>query len=369
MKAKPDIPGLFQKSVHKLEEMPSPQIWNRLEQRLDRRKQQRVLYFRLGTAAAVLVLAISGFLAGMYVNQPQIESLATTEPFQLFPLPVNQSPDEALKQVHLSRRIYRNVSPSEYLLTEGEEKPSSPSEALKPSIASSRGEMHVPPGQLAFADQPQQTNSNTPAIRKESFYKDSADTDLAMESAEDSGVSLLDGVALAEEAELPEPEPRTFEEEVAPSALAEDQVRTLNTEDISKLSTVTTNVEMESKKASRLKRELPQAFPGLEGSWASSSANLHYQQNLELSRKNAEKLSGKLFITTEESKEKHKFTLMVKNGVETLEVSGKGTYQLKEKTNGDWIFENSDLFPSKIYFQKSGGQSPTNENEWRLEKK
>jgi hypothetical protein len=365
MKAKPDIPELFQKSSHKLEEMPSPQTWNRLEQRLDRRKQQRGLFYRLGAAAAILVLVACSFLAGMYVNRAQPQPLASAEPFQLSPLPVNQSPEEALTQVRLSRRIYRNVSPSDFLDAEGEENLASLSDALKPSISPTEAVSNDLPGQLALAEEQAQKPVKEP---QKALFMDTAEanTDTAGEVFLEEEAPLPDGVALSEpEEEQPEIETRSFKEEVAPNIITSEQIQAIPDKDISRVSAVSNGVEMKATK----KKKNSTAFAGLEGSWVSSSINTVDQQNLQLSRKSTEKLTGKLIITNKEGKYKYKFTLTKKEGVETLEVSGKGTYSLKEKGNGNWLFENNNLSPSKIYFQKSGGQKQEfKENEWRLEK-
>lgn len=369
MKDKPEIPELFQKSNRNLDEMPPAHIWNRLEQRLDRRHTRLMIYRRLAGAAAVLVLAVSAFLAALYLDQPAPEPVATTaqEDFRLAPLPVNQSPQEALEQVRLSRRIYRNLSPSDHLADKGSTNLASLSDALRPSISSGGAPANSLPGQLALADQQAQKSAKE---RKRSLSPDSAEADSAPARPLTDETPLLDGVALGElveeqaESEFPD-----FEDETAPPSAAMEEVQMLAEQDLSRLNAVTTDIERAAKKASKEKEESAPSFSGLEGSWSSPGNNPAYQQSLELSRKTDEKVTGKLTLTTEEGKEKYKFTLIAKDGVETLEVSGKGAYRLKQKANGNWIFENNSLSPAKIYFQKSGVQKPTdNEKEWRLQK-
>jgi hypothetical protein len=368
MKAKPDISDLFQKSNRNLDEMPPAHIWNRLEQRLDRRHTRLMIYRRLAGAAAVLVLAVSAFLAALYLDRPAPEPVAAAveEDFRLSPLPVNQSPQNALEQVRLSRRIYRNLSPSDQLAEEGGANLASLSDALRPSTSSSGTVANALPGQLAFADQQAQKLAKE---RKRSPGLDSAEADSAPARLLKDEAPRLESVALGElveeqkESAFPD-----FENETAPSSAAMEEVQMRAEEDLSRLNAVTTDLERAAKKTTASKEVSLPAFSGLEGNWSSPAHTTAYQQSLELSRKTDEKVTGKLTLTTEEGKEKYKFTLIAKDGVETLEVSGKGAYRLKQKANGNWIFENNSLSPAIIYFQKSGGQMPAKENEWRLEK-
>jgi len=88
MKQEDKISQLFQDSQHKLDEMPSMQIWDRLEERLDSRDAQQTPFTlkRMAVAAAVLI-ALSMVALWTYINPLNHAGMETTAIFKQEQLP------------------------------------------------------------------------------------------------------------------------------------------------------------------------------------------------------------------------------------------------------------------------------------------
>lgn len=106
MKRQKTLFDLFRDNAHKLEETPSRQSWQRLEARLDRRRQHsRMLSIRqFAVAAAVGGIVLLAALLSMFTDR----SHAIT--YQVETLDRNEVNEEALEALALSRRFEQDKS-------------------------------------------------------------------------------------------------------------------------------------------------------------------------------------------------------------------------------------------------------------------
>lgn len=83
MKTQKDLFDLFRENQHKLDESPNPQVWRRLEKRLDTRRAARgsSLYRIMAMAAGVLLLiGVFSLLPALDQPQTQDEAIAMDTP-------------------------------------------------------------------------------------------------------------------------------------------------------------------------------------------------------------------------------------------------------------------------------------------------
>lgn len=119
MKQQKDIFDLFRESKHKLDEAPNPQVWRRLEKRLETRRAARggSIYRIMAMAAGVLLLiGVFSLLPALEQNSRDETALVlNTPPSEMEDLVVDPQTDrQIIKVVEFSRQYQdRMVQPIE----------------------------------------------------------------------------------------------------------------------------------------------------------------------------------------------------------------------------------------------------------------
>ncbi len=104
MKKEKDIFDLFRENQHKLSRKPSPQTWQKLERRLNRRNLHSGHSGWVSLAAAVLLLVGVIGLLTLFANQQQKRDMASVQPKPVLEdLQVPAHPQEMLQAVEFCR--------------------------------------------------------------------------------------------------------------------------------------------------------------------------------------------------------------------------------------------------------------------------
>ncbi len=116
MKRQKDLFDLFRDNQHKLNEMPSPQAWRRLERRLDSRRRfprhDRQRWRPLMMAAALLLLAVITFLFSLVLENRRPAYLAanTEAPLPMEDLTFTDVDRSMLRAVEFTRKYQDRLS-------------------------------------------------------------------------------------------------------------------------------------------------------------------------------------------------------------------------------------------------------------------
>ncbi|HEA28609.1 MAG TPA: hypothetical protein ENH91_01205 [Leeuwenhoekiella sp.] len=143
MKEKKDIDRLFQERFKDFEEHPSPEVWSRIEDRLEQKKKRRVIpiWWRLGGAAALLALLF--FIGNLYFSEPDNGVNNVGSPMVSVPDSTKIQDDERLAQPAIPKDtvedavVYSSNNEQEVVKTGEKESKSSINE--NKSAASSAG--------------------------------------------------------------------------------------------------------------------------------------------------------------------------------------------------------------------------------------
>ena len=114
MKSKKDIFDRFRENQHKLNEMPSPQAWRKLESRLDvhQNRSRSSLYRSLAMVAAVTTLVAVSFVVSLLMEQQQTnDAMAAYVPKELEVLDTyTDATEEAYTIVEFTRKHTSRLS-------------------------------------------------------------------------------------------------------------------------------------------------------------------------------------------------------------------------------------------------------------------
>lgn len=116
MKRQKDLFDLFRENEQKLEEMPSPQAWRRLERKLDNRRRtsrrDKGRWQPMMMAAALLLLAVITFLFSLVLDQNKPAYLAVNEqnPLPMEELTYTDVDQGAMRAVEFTRKYQDRMS-------------------------------------------------------------------------------------------------------------------------------------------------------------------------------------------------------------------------------------------------------------------